>query len=275
MISSVSITGGHLGPSLGVVEITLALHRVFDSPRDRILWDTGHQAYVHKLVTGRQDGFARLRKAGGLVGLPVARGVRARRDREQPRVDRAVLRRRAVEGLCAARREAARRSGRRRRGAHRRHVLGGAEQHRRVAPAGRDRGQRQRPLLRPDHRRAGRAPGDAADDAGLREGPRQGQDDAHEDAGRRAAGLHRAARAEARRQGLPAAAGAVRGPRPEVLRADRRARRAGDGERAAQGARLRRAGDRACRDGQGLRLPAGDRRRGRLPAQRRPGHRPA
>jgi 1-deoxy-D-xylulose-5-phosphate synthase len=70
MISSVSITGGHLGPSLGVVEITLALHRVFDSPRDRILWDTGHQAYVHKLVTGRQGGFARLRKAGGLSGYP-------------------------------------------------------------------------------------------------------------------------------------------------------------------------------------------------------------
>ena len=70
MISSVSITGGHLGPSLGVVEITLALHRVFDSPRDRILWDTGHQAYVHKLVTGRQEGFAQLRKKGGLSGYP-------------------------------------------------------------------------------------------------------------------------------------------------------------------------------------------------------------
>jgi len=70
MIDSVSITGGHLGPSLGVVEITLALHRVFDSPRDRILWDTGHQAYVHKLVTGRVEGFARLRKAGGLSGYP-------------------------------------------------------------------------------------------------------------------------------------------------------------------------------------------------------------
>ena len=70
MIASVSITGGHLGPSLGVVEITLALHRVFDSPRDRIVWDTGHQAYVHKLVTGRQEGFAQLRKKGGLSGYP-------------------------------------------------------------------------------------------------------------------------------------------------------------------------------------------------------------
>jgi len=70
MIDSVSRTGGHLGPSLGVVEITLALHRVFDSPRDKVLWDTGHQAYVHKMITGRRDGFATLRKRGGLSGYP-------------------------------------------------------------------------------------------------------------------------------------------------------------------------------------------------------------
>ncbi|MCW2598626.1 MAG: 1-deoxy-D-xylulose-5-phosphate synthase [Frankiales bacterium] len=70
MIDAVSRTGGHLGPSLGVVEITLALHRVFDSPRDKVLWDTGHQAYVHKIVTGRQRGFAGLRTQGGLSGYP-------------------------------------------------------------------------------------------------------------------------------------------------------------------------------------------------------------
>ncbi len=70
MVDAVSRTGGHLGPSLGVVEITLALHRVFDSPRDRILWDTGHQAYVHKIVTGRQAEFETLRKQGGLSGYP-------------------------------------------------------------------------------------------------------------------------------------------------------------------------------------------------------------
>jgi 1-deoxy-D-xylulose-5-phosphate synthase len=70
LIEKVSKTGGHLGPSLGVVEITLALHRVFDSPRDKVLWDTGHQAYVHKLVTGRAAGFDRLRKRGGLSGYP-------------------------------------------------------------------------------------------------------------------------------------------------------------------------------------------------------------
>jgi 1-deoxy-D-xylulose-5-phosphate synthase len=70
LITSVSRTGGHLGPNLGAVELTLALHRVFDSPHDRILWDTGHQAYVHKIVTGRAPGFAGLRQKGGLSGYP-------------------------------------------------------------------------------------------------------------------------------------------------------------------------------------------------------------
>src|SRR5436305_320613 len=68
--SQTSRTGGHLSPNLGVVELTFALHRVFDSPKDAIVWDTGHQAYVHKLVTGRAGEFARLRQAGGLSGYP-------------------------------------------------------------------------------------------------------------------------------------------------------------------------------------------------------------
>jgi 1-deoxy-D-xylulose-5-phosphate synthase len=70
LIAAVSRTGGHLGPNLGVVELTIALHRVFDSPDDVILWDTGHQAYVHKLLTGRAAMFDRLRQAGGLSGYP-------------------------------------------------------------------------------------------------------------------------------------------------------------------------------------------------------------
>src|SRR3954465_4216051 len=70
LVDKVSRTGGHLGPNLGVVELTLAMHRVFDSPRDRLLFDTGHQAYVHKIVTGRQDGFEMLRQRGGLSGYP-------------------------------------------------------------------------------------------------------------------------------------------------------------------------------------------------------------
>ncbi|MEU1819888.1 1-deoxy-D-xylulose-5-phosphate synthase [Streptomyces roseifaciens] len=69
LIHAVARTGGHLGPNLGVVELTIALHRSFDSPADRILWDTGHQSYVHKLLTGRQD-FSKLRGKGGLSGYP-------------------------------------------------------------------------------------------------------------------------------------------------------------------------------------------------------------
>lgn len=69
LITHVAATGGHLGPNLGVVELTLAVHRVFDSPHDSIVFDTGHQSYVHKLLTGRQD-FSTLRQQGGLAGYP-------------------------------------------------------------------------------------------------------------------------------------------------------------------------------------------------------------
>ena len=70
LLSSVAVNGGHLGSNLGAVELSLALHRVFESPIDPIVWDTGHQAYVHKVLTGRAEGFAQLRKAGGLSGYP-------------------------------------------------------------------------------------------------------------------------------------------------------------------------------------------------------------
>lgn len=69
LVDSVSRTGGHLGPNLGVVELTIALHRVFDSPKDAIVLDTGHQSYVHKLLTGRRD-FSKLKKKGGISGYP-------------------------------------------------------------------------------------------------------------------------------------------------------------------------------------------------------------
>ncbi|GAA1515362.1 1-deoxy-D-xylulose-5-phosphate synthase [Kribbella lupini] len=70
LVETVSRTGGHLGPNLGMVEITLAMHRVFDSPRDRLVYDTGHQTYVHKLLTGRAPKFDTLRQQGGLSGYP-------------------------------------------------------------------------------------------------------------------------------------------------------------------------------------------------------------
>ncbi|MGM0384851.1 MAG: 1-deoxy-D-xylulose-5-phosphate synthase [Actinomycetota bacterium] len=69
LVINVARTGGHLGPNLGVVELTIAIHRVFDSPRDRVVFDTGHQSYVHKILTGRHD-FSRLRQSGGISGYP-------------------------------------------------------------------------------------------------------------------------------------------------------------------------------------------------------------
>ena len=70
IIEACSRTGGHLGSSLGAVEINVALHYVFDSPKDRIVWDVGHQAYAHKLLTGRRDRFRTIRTEGGLAGFP-------------------------------------------------------------------------------------------------------------------------------------------------------------------------------------------------------------
>ena len=70
LITKVSKTGGHLGPNLGVVELTIAIHRTFDSPRDVVLFDTGHQSYVHKILTGRADQFDGLRQRGGIAGYP-------------------------------------------------------------------------------------------------------------------------------------------------------------------------------------------------------------
>jgi 1-deoxy-D-xylulose-5-phosphate synthase len=69
VISAVSETGGHLGSSLGVVELTVALHTVFDTPRDKLIWDVGHQCYPHKVLTGRRDRIRTLRQEGGLSGF--------------------------------------------------------------------------------------------------------------------------------------------------------------------------------------------------------------
>ena len=70
LMNSISKTGGHLASNLGTVELTLALHKVFDSPKDKLIWDVGHQSYVHKIITGRKDKFATLRQLNGLSGFP-------------------------------------------------------------------------------------------------------------------------------------------------------------------------------------------------------------
>lgn len=70
LIEKISVTGGHLASNLGVVELTMAMHLIFDLPEDKIIWDVGHQAYTHKLLTGRKAGFDDLRKYGGMSGFP-------------------------------------------------------------------------------------------------------------------------------------------------------------------------------------------------------------
>ena len=91
-ISAVSVTGGHLGAGLGVVELTVAIHYVFDTPRDRLVWDVGHQCYPHKIVTGRRDRIRTIRMGGGLSGFTKRSeseydpfGARTARPRSRPR----------------------------------------------------------------------------------------------------------------------------------------------------------------------------------------------
>ena len=171
IVDTVTATGGHLGSNLGVVELTLALHRVFDSPRDVMLWDTGHQAYVHKLVTGRRDGFTHLRQEDGLSGLPEPHRVGPRLDREQPRLDGPQLRPRVGQRLRAPGQRPTGGRGGRRRLAHRRHGLRGAQQPRPLRQAGRHRAQRQRPFVRPDGVPALAQPDPPPAQPGLRAGP--------------------------------------------------------------------------------------------------------
>ena len=148
LIDAVSVNGGHLGSNLGAVELTLALHRVFESPRDAIVWDTGHQAYVHKLVTGRREDFARLRQAGGLSGYP----SRAESEHDLVENSHASTAVSYAYGLAVARDatgdDSDRRRGDRRRCPDRWDRLRGAEQPGLQRSARGDRPQRQRSLLR-------------------------------------------------------------------------------------------------------------------------------
>ncbi len=156
IVDAVTKTGGHLGSNLGVVELTIALHRVFDSPRDVLLFDTGHQAYVHKLLTGRRYGFKELKQRGGLSGYP----SRAESEHDWIESSHASTALSYAHGLSTAfqlRGElqghggyAPRRRGRGRRLAHRRHGLRGAQQPRPLRASLRHHPQRQRPQLRAD-----------------------------------------------------------------------------------------------------------------------------
>ena len=87
LVESVARTGGHLSSNLGTVELTVALHHVFDTPHDRLVWDVGHQTYPHKVLTGRRAGMARLRMHGGISGFPQAQREPVRHLRRRPFID--------------------------------------------------------------------------------------------------------------------------------------------------------------------------------------------
>ena len=154
IVESVTTTGGHLGSNLGVVELTLALHRVFDSPHDVILWDTGHQAYVHKILTGRRHALSTSARRAACRATrtgrsPTTTGSRTATPRPCSPTPTGW---RPPTSLGRADRQRRRPQGGRR---HRRrvddgrHGLRGAQQPRPFGPPGRDRAERQRPLLRP------------------------------------------------------------------------------------------------------------------------------
>ena len=227
--------GGHLGPNLGVVELTLAIHRVFDSPaRPGRL---GHRPPGLRPQDAHRPGHPVRHAAhrGRPVRLPQPGGVRPRRGRELPRLHLAVVRRRAGQGLRPARRGPLRRRRDRRRRAHRRHGLGGAQQHRRWArTASWSWSSTTTAAPTADRRRARHPPRLAAHQPALRGGARRRQEPAQQGAGRRPGRLRRAARDEEGHEGRPGPAGHVRGPRPEVRRADRRPRPAGGRAGAAR-----------------------------------------
>ena len=258
IVRTVATTGGHLGSSLGVVELTIALHRLLESPRDRIVWDTGHQAYPHKLLTGRLERFGTLRQLDGIGGFPRRSESRARRLRRRPRRDRAVDRRGPRRGARPAPRPRAHRGRRRRRGAHERAVARGAQRHRPAPDPDADRGQRQRDVDQPDRRRvlevpvrdqAVAAPGSRA------RAPTTGPSSGSRSSVRTVLELSQAA-ARVGRAVRPARP-AVRGPRDHLHRGRARARppRAPRDARAGAGA----AGpdDRPRPDAEGPRVPPG------------------
>ena len=152
--TTVARTGGHLGSSLGVVELTIALHRLLESPRDRIVWDTGHQAYPHKLLTGRYDRFDTLRQLGGVGGFP-RRSESAHDVFDGGHAGTGLsIGQGLADGPRPAPRPGADRGRDRRRGPDERPVARGPQRHRPARDADADRPQRQRDVDQPDGRRA-------------------------------------------------------------------------------------------------------------------------
>ena len=270
LVTEVSKTGGHLGPNLGVVELTIALHRVFDSPHDTIVFDTGHQSYVHKLLTGRQD-FSKLKKKGGLSGYP----SRAESEHDVVENSHASTALSWADGIA---------KGRRLSGESDRHTvavigdgaLTGGMAWEAINNIAVDKTLPLVIVVNDNERSYAPTIGGLADHLATLRTTRGyerfldwGKRSLAQDAGRRRCDVRDAPRRQEGDQGHRRAAGDVRGPRAEVPRARRRPRRAGGRAGAAQGQGLRWSGHRPRHHAEGPRLPAGHRRRGRPVPRRR------
>ena len=251
IISTVATTGGHLGSSLGVVELTIALHRLLESPRDRIVWDTGHQAYPHKLLTGRFERFGTLRSVGGVGRFSAAVRIGARRLRRRARRDRPLDR--SGSGDCAgpAPRARADRGRRRRRSDHERAQPRGAQRHRPAEDPAADRPQRQRDVDQPNCRRPVEVPQPdqavgnlAVEQDRLRRARRP-------DPGRRPDRPRAEPAASGVGRQLRPAGTAVRGSRHHLHRARARSRHPGAPLDVQPGARAEGPGHRPCPDAEG------------------------
>ena len=273
IIDTVGEIGGHFGANLGTCEIAVALHSLLDSPRDKVLWDVGHQAYPHKVLTGRRDQLHTIRKYGGLAPFCSIGRVRARHHGRRPRLDRDRLRGRDQGGDAPRPRRGrpCRRGRRRRRDDRRGRVRGGASGRRRGHPD-RRRAQRQRHVDRPERRRAVALlqPRPSQPQAVARPRGRRGRPDQAAGRDRRRV---RAARPPLQGvdQGLLGARPVVGGARLRLHGRDRRPRRPRPAPRPARGAGRRAPGGGALRDrqGQGLRPRRGGRPRGHGEVARR------
>ncbi len=273
IVETVTTTGGHLGSNLGAVELTVALHRVFDSPRDVILWDTGHQAYVHKLLTGRRYGFKTLKQAGGMSGYP------NRAESEHDWIENSH----ASTGLSYAHGIA---SGFELRGIDgerkvvavvgdgaldRRHGLRGPEQPGPFEATRGDRAQRQRPLLRADGLPALPEPDDPAAQSHLHRRPRTPAPAPARAAGAGRAGVFGRALGDQRAARHGGAAHLLRSAGRALCRPHRRPRRRTHGTGLHARRRVGRPHRRPRAHPEGPRLRP--RRRGRRPTPpRREGH---
>ena len=252
LLQSVAQTGGHLSSNLGTVELTVALHYVFDTPEDRIVWDVGHQTYAHKVLTGRREAMAGLRQWGGPSGFPAPQRIRVRHVRHRAFVDVDLGRAGDVDRREAEGRAAACRGGDRRRRDERGHGVRGAQQRARLEPARDPQRQRdvdlgaggrvqqlprQDPVGAPVQHGAPRRQGSAGQAAHAGARPRQALGRAHE--------------------GHGASRHAVRGVRLQLHRPHRRPRPRDADAHARQRARAAGTAVPARDHAQGLRLSEG------------------